>query len=1084
MTKIESKYSPKSFLKSRRPERFSDSITKEIGRLDRSVLEYQLATLNKRNMELAFESFAKQLCEKVICPNLLEQTGPVAGGDGKVDTQTFPVSAQTKMLWYIGVNDRSHEERWAFAVSTQENWKEKCKKDIRKIKATGRGYKKAFFVTNMYTKANQRSEIEDALSQETEIDVRILDISWILDQIFKNGYEQLAIDTLSIDIDWRREVEVGASDYAKNIRLNAIKNNIRENIDPSNILPYQLNWLLEEAIISKELEHSSIETRGLFERAIKASELHGTKHHLFSTYYQYAWASYWWYEDMVLFENLFFKCIDVAKEIDQSGQWGDIFSLLCLYTAHIKNNNIKPSEMIINARAEINEILNKMSLRDERPSNSLMSRAYIELIKLQDFKDIEEVENIFSELLTIVKEGECLVGFPFNDLYELITELDSLFGELSYYEALLDYFTEQASCRGSETNCALLWLKRGAKRLESGEPYQAIKLIGKSLIYLYKNETKKDLYVALNILSIAYQQAGLLWASRANALLAASIITDDFWKTGDVHAVQAHAYIRLALIELQLGRLNYALSWLGFVYAVNSKLENPVVSENEFQKFDAFLSQCILNVSHEEINLFNKLPDLLERYQLHVSRAILLHTLGYEGIIKNESEWSTDQEYVDFLKMLRDVDLGAAAPNIMICNERYTFLKSSVMGCEIKILFPFRSPLVELAETILSVIEGFFSTCIVDEVIVLEPRIEIEVTADDGDQIAISHEVDTSGAVLKIDVLCSSFTSEMLNVSGQGEIKEWLHRLLLDVIAHIARPLDQKMTFEKMLRDDKALERSISFGACFVGLHNIMGAGAVAKIKELLFDEGLKIYKLQRTESWDKEFPKVIPEKNNLTNYKPGQGEPPEGLFNNEALSHNDVKLQNLIKIRLWDKALWRGTGFAMYPDGTLELTLLFENEKAAQSIFEDLECEVGKVDTSNRLKISIIRGINKASPSHYRVCISDNLSFDGSKRVHAIARVNTMEPSTSDNLNRFLSAYKINKKYVVSYGVVYNNKLLSTSSRSKKSILKFDITVVDAWKIGPNDIEVMAVKKDDDPIIPNDIENPPILETLKRKFF
>lgn len=358
MTEIESKYSPKSFLKSRRPERFSDSITKEIGRLDRSVLEYQLATLNKRNMELAFESFAKQLCEKVICPNLLEQTGPVAGGDGKVDTQTFPVSAQTKMLWYIGVNDQSHEERWAFAVSTQENWKEKCKKDIRKIKATGRGYKKSFFVTNMYAKANQRSEIEDALSQETEIDVRILDISWILDQIFKNGYEQLAIDTLSIDIDWRREVEVGASDYAKNIRLNAIKNNIRENIDPSNILPYQLNWLLEEAIISKELEHSSIETRGLFERAIKASELHGTKHYLFSTYYQYAWASYWWYEDMVLFENLHFKCIDVAKEIDQSGQWGDIFSLLCLYTAHIKNNNIKPSEMIINARAEINEILN------------------------------------------------------------------------------------------------------------------------------------------------------------------------------------------------------------------------------------------------------------------------------------------------------------------------------------------------------------------------------------------------------------------------------------------------------------------------------------------------------------------------------------------------------------------------------------------------------------------------------------------------------------------------------------------------------------------------------------------------------
>jgi hypothetical protein len=84
-TDIESraKLSPRDFLKARRPERFSDSVRKEIGKLDRSVLEYQLATLNKRNLELAFEDFAKKLCEKVICPNLLEQTGPVAGDQTK-----------------------------------------------------------------------------------------------------------------------------------------------------------------------------------------------------------------------------------------------------------------------------------------------------------------------------------------------------------------------------------------------------------------------------------------------------------------------------------------------------------------------------------------------------------------------------------------------------------------------------------------------------------------------------------------------------------------------------------------------------------------------------------------------------------------------------------------------------------------------------------------------------------------------------------------------------------------------------------------------------------------------------------------
>ncbi|CAN8141266.1 hypothetical protein THIOSC13_510003 [uncultured Thiomicrorhabdus sp.] len=344
MTVIEhkSKLSPKEFLKTRRPERFSDSISKEVGRLDRSVLEFQLSTLNKRNMELAFEDFAKKLCEKVICPNLLEQTGPVAGGDGKVDTQTFPVSEQSKLLWYTGINENANNERWAFAISTQEDWKAKCRKDVRKIKDTDRDYKKAFCITNMYTKANQRSELEDSLRKECDIDVRILDISWILDQIFTHGYEQLAIDALSIDIDWRKEIKIGVNDYARSVRLDELSEAINNEINTSNILPHQLDWLLETAVLSKELEKPPIETEGLFMRAIQASKKFGTKIHQFNSHYQYAWAAYWWFENMNLFEEHLLICLNLAKEINQSVQWGDTVSLLGLYSTYFRSTEHTP----------------------------------------------------------------------------------------------------------------------------------------------------------------------------------------------------------------------------------------------------------------------------------------------------------------------------------------------------------------------------------------------------------------------------------------------------------------------------------------------------------------------------------------------------------------------------------------------------------------------------------------------------------------------------------------------------------------------------------------------------------------------
>ena len=76
-------FSSREYLKARRPDEFSDSEVFEKGRLDRAVLEHYLATLYTRSQELQFESFAKSLCEKIICPNLLEQTGPVAGGGWK-----------------------------------------------------------------------------------------------------------------------------------------------------------------------------------------------------------------------------------------------------------------------------------------------------------------------------------------------------------------------------------------------------------------------------------------------------------------------------------------------------------------------------------------------------------------------------------------------------------------------------------------------------------------------------------------------------------------------------------------------------------------------------------------------------------------------------------------------------------------------------------------------------------------------------------------------------------------------------------------------------------------------------------------
>ncbi|MBU2610775.1 MAG: hypothetical protein KJ606_07510 [Chloroflexi bacterium] len=217
---MESKpYSPKEFLRARRPEKFSDSLVEQNPVLDRSILEYQLDSITSRKQEVNFEAFAHRLAERTICPNLLPQTGPTGGGDSKVDTETYPVADSLSTIWYEGIGREAASERWAFAFSAKKQWQAKVRDDVKKISETKRGYKKAFFISNQFIRDQSRAKIEDELRMKYKLDVRILDRTWILDKIFENKLEELVIEKLSLEISTRRETQKGPLDIQREREL-------------------------------------------------------------------------------------------------------------------------------------------------------------------------------------------------------------------------------------------------------------------------------------------------------------------------------------------------------------------------------------------------------------------------------------------------------------------------------------------------------------------------------------------------------------------------------------------------------------------------------------------------------------------------------------------------------------------------------------------------------------------------------------------------------------------------------------------------------------------------------------------------
>ncbi|MDB5902755.1 MAG: hypothetical protein JWM26_1633, partial [Betaproteobacteria bacterium] len=204
-------FSPREFLKQRRPERFSDSVGLDAPLLDRSLLEYHLSTITSRNQEQRFEEFARRLLQKTVCPNLLPHTGPTGGGDSKVDTETYPVAAEVSAQWYMA-QPNAGAERWAVGISAKKAWRGKVQDDVAKIVGTGRPYTKILCVSSQHIPDKKRAEVEDALTKQHGTDVRVFDRQWILDQVFALRLEELAIETLGIETSVRREVRKGPLD--------------------------------------------------------------------------------------------------------------------------------------------------------------------------------------------------------------------------------------------------------------------------------------------------------------------------------------------------------------------------------------------------------------------------------------------------------------------------------------------------------------------------------------------------------------------------------------------------------------------------------------------------------------------------------------------------------------------------------------------------------------------------------------------------------------------------------------------------------------------------------------------------------
>jgi len=421
-------FNPVDFMRTRHPDLFSDTRIEAVARLPQATFEHHIDTITNRKQEYLFEHLCRKISERELCPNLRPQTGPTGGGDSKVDSETYPVAAEIAERWWVGTPSAG-SERWAFAFSAKRQWTAKVRSDVEKIKSTPREYTLIYFLTNQYAIDRTRSALEDELSNEANVPVRILDRAWLIEKVY-NSDDTLFEDYLSAigieDVPRVDRNHLGPQDTSKLDQLEVLDRQVA-NPDRYRGARYQLvEDCLRSAILARGLERDRSEVDARFLQAERFAQQSDFRPQLLRIAYNRAWTAFWWHQDYTDFLALYSV---VESRIDGSDP-NDIDLLVNLWlliipsilAGHFDEDDSHVSSRMTHLRSLLTSIMSDSN----RPNSALQARTSLTLINMvqaQYSGDKGEILNGVSELAGIVDDATGLGSYSLEHLYRLVEEL-------------------------------------------------------------------------------------------------------------------------------------------------------------------------------------------------------------------------------------------------------------------------------------------------------------------------------------------------------------------------------------------------------------------------------------------------------------------------------------------------------------------------------------------------------------------------------------------------------------------------------------------------------------------------------------
>ncbi|SDR60989.1 hypothetical protein SAMN05519103_07242 [Rhizobiales bacterium GAS113] len=1056
------KISPSKFMRELRPEYYSDTGDRAAYLLETATFEYFLNSLTSRNQTNNFELFARKLCERTICPNLRPPTGPEGGGDGKVDSETYPVADEIAVI-YVG-EANAGRERWAFAFSTKAKWKEKVRNDVKGIVETGRHYEKIFCVTSQFAKSKDRLGTEQQLSKQYGIPVTIHDRSWIVREIIENDRKDLAFNYLGVGEAKSDPLRLGPTDYSRTQQLTEIEKQLEDAEAFRGMERQRVTEALVAAKLSRNLERPRTDTDGRFLRAARLAKQDGTYRQQLEATYEHVWTAFWWFDDFQFVNDSYGAFETLALESDHARNLEFLSNLRQLLVNSVIHGLMTSEECRLKERTKtLTKALEPMAANPERPNNRLEAQTLLLIVRLGSvFVDNKptDLPAIWREFGVVLEKARGLGEFDANRLVSMIELAGQVAGNDPAYNDLIEKLAEFVANRKSEAEGALILLRR-AQKLDFADHFDMIRLLGKAALKLTKKESNSQLIEALQLLMLAYRSAGLLWAARATCIFAAASIAiegeeDSLIPVSLVPTMKVWAWLALELRHLPdfllaVQTLNGALLGLPLTDESKAKLREDI------QDLEYALGSVILNLTDDELRALDRLPDLLEALGLFIARSALLYTLGYAETLREDGSFpkeETDEDIQRTLSILASQPIARQIRGPMILNgEGSQTLSTTILGMAIEVIFEGKVQSILAAEAVLGSLEAFFATAIEQRV---APHTEkFRVTLVECSENA--RPAFEPNAMDLTATLTWPATFSLASFEQQPAIQRFLAELCGMVLATTCVADDMEALLKKLFVDEAAQHRMVMVAVAGNSYHRL-ASRRVARISD--WNDAARTTYPPRTPR------PQLP----LLNLEGGRSEKDDvrdralGGTNDHEFppisDHRAMSVRSVVDLRAWDQARWKGTLYAQYHSRPPCMAFMFENREGARRIFERWRERFGPSDKDEEIYLSVVRHLPEQNRHHYIIMVTSRLPEEAERKpdqTFVVAnRSITMEPQNDVNLDRFLHLYQRWGAFYLMPAVlagVGEPELLTELAIPKRTL-----SIKEAADVGEGDIEAMAL--------------------------